>query len=104
MMPVVVASYRCHVYWRERDGAAHEAVFSFDDHLARAAGGVGGEEGPVGGDAAPALADGAAAEHGHRVQADKDVGEVVVAKSVDAATRHLHHIVVTPRRRALDYY
>ena len=44
-----------------------------------------GEERSVRGDAAPAPADGAAAEHGLGGEADKDLGEGVLAQSVDAA-------------------
>jgi hypothetical protein len=62
--------------------ASEEGLY---DHLARAAGGVGGEEATVGGDAAPVLADGAAAEHGLGREADKDLHESVVAQSVDAS-------------------
>jgi hypothetical protein len=69
---------------------ADREVSGKDDHLARASGGVGREAGAVGGDAAPTLADGAAAEHGLRRQADEDVNQSVVAQSVDSSARYLH--------------
>lgn len=50
------------------------------------AGGVGDEEGAAGGDAMPALADGAAAENGRRIEVDEYLGEGVVAKIVYATT------------------